>query len=75
MGTNVGDIGIWEVGSRERIVNKTFKIREISNCSVPLQVTFMYFGRFTLIILNVVDSSPLQFRLITCPGTFYPVIC
>ncbi|KAH7677219.1 WD40-repeat-containing domain-containing protein [Dioscorea alata] len=36
VGTNVGDIGIWEVGSRERIVNKTFKIHEISNCSMPL---------------------------------------
>ncbi|KAH7692892.1 YVTN repeat-like/Quinoprotein amine dehydrogenase protein [Dioscorea alata] len=41
VGTNVGDIGIWEVGSRERIVNKTFKIREISNCSVPLQAALV----------------------------------
>ncbi|XP_078178878.1 protein TOPLESS-RELATED PROTEIN 2 isoform X2 [Carex rostrata] len=41
VGTNVGDIGIWEVGSRERIAHKTFKVWEISACSLPLQATLM----------------------------------
>jgi hypothetical protein len=39
VGTNVGDIGIWEVGSRERIAHKTFKVWDVSACSLPLQVT------------------------------------
>lgn len=38
VGTNVGDISIWEVGSRERLVHKTFKVWDISTCSTPLQV-------------------------------------
>lgn len=42
VGTNVGDIGIWEVGSRERIAHKTFKVWEISSCSLPLQVSYFY---------------------------------
>ncbi|KAJ6810121.1 protein TPR2-like isoform X1 [Iris pallida] len=41
VGTNVGDIGIWEVGSRERIAHKTFKIWDPQSCSVPLQHTLM----------------------------------
>lgn len=39
VGTNVGDIGIWEVGSRERIAHKTFKVWNIGSCTLPLQVT------------------------------------
>ena len=38
VGTNVGDIGIWEVGSRERIAHKTFKVWDIGSCTLPLQV-------------------------------------
>ncbi|KAJ6814027.1 protein TPR2-like isoform X1 [Iris pallida] len=41
VGTNVGDIGIWEVGSRERIAHKTFKVWDISTCSMPLQAALM----------------------------------
>ncbi|XP_029116430.1 protein TOPLESS-RELATED PROTEIN 2 isoform X2 [Elaeis guineensis] len=41
VGTNVGDIGIWEVGSRERIAHKTFKVWDISACSLPLQAALM----------------------------------
>ncbi|MQL85482.1 hypothetical protein Taro_017988 [Colocasia esculenta] len=41
VGTNVGDIGIWEVGSRERIAHKTFKVWDISACSVTLQAALM----------------------------------
>lgn len=43
VGTNVGDIGIWEVGSRERIAHRPFKVWDISNCSMPLQVFFFLF--------------------------------
>ncbi|XP_020240735.1 protein TPR2-like [Asparagus officinalis] len=41
VGTNVGDIGIWEVGSRERIAHKNFKVWDVQNCSVPLQAALM----------------------------------
>ncbi|XP_010943652.1 protein TOPLESS-RELATED PROTEIN 2 isoform X1 [Elaeis guineensis] len=41
VGTNVGDIGIWEVGSRERIAHKTFKVWDVSACSLPLQAALM----------------------------------
>jgi hypothetical protein len=38
VGTNVGDIGIWEVGSRDRLANRTFKVWDISAASMPMQV-------------------------------------
>ncbi|GAA0142061.1 hypothetical protein LIER_03046 [Lithospermum erythrorhizon] len=41
VGTNVGDISIWEVGSRERLVHKTFKMWDISSCSMQLQTTLV----------------------------------
>ncbi|KAK1272817.1 Topless-related protein 1 [Acorus gramineus] len=41
VGTNVGDISVWEVGSRERIAHKTFKVWDISNCTMPLQAALM----------------------------------
>ncbi|KAA8525101.1 hypothetical protein F0562_007035 [Nyssa sinensis] len=39
VGTNVGDISIWEVGSRERLAHKNFKVWDISAYSMPLQTT------------------------------------
>ncbi|KAK4435531.1 protein TOPLESS-RELATED PROTEIN 2 [Sesamum alatum] len=41
VGTNVGDISIWEVGSRERLALKTFKVWDISACSMPFQTTLV----------------------------------
>ncbi|CAA7411003.1 unnamed protein product [Spirodela intermedia] len=41
VGTNIGDIAIWEVGSRERISHKTFRVWDISVCSMPLQAALM----------------------------------
>ena len=38
VGTNVGDIGLWEVGSRERLLLRNFKVWDLSACSMPLQV-------------------------------------
>ncbi|XP_042064414.1 protein TOPLESS-like isoform X1 [Salvia splendens] len=37
VGTNVGDIGLWEVGSRERIVQRNFKVWDVTACIMPLQ--------------------------------------
>ncbi|KAH9559782.1 hypothetical protein CY35_06G073900 [Sphagnum magellanicum] len=41
VGTNVGDIGIWEVGSRDRLANRTFKVWDISAASMPMQAALM----------------------------------
>lgn len=41
VGTNVGDIGLWEVGSRERLVHKPFKVWDISAASMPLQTALL----------------------------------
>ncbi|XP_043694008.1 protein TOPLESS-RELATED PROTEIN 2-like isoform X1 [Telopea speciosissima] len=41
VGTNVGEIGIWEVGSRERLAHKPFKVWDVSACSMPLQTALM----------------------------------
>ncbi|KAK1269512.1 Topless-related protein 1 [Acorus gramineus] len=39
VGTNVGDVGLWEVGSRERLVLRNFKVWDLGACSMPLQVS------------------------------------
>uniref|UniRef100_A0A0E0LRJ9 CTLH domain-containing protein n=1 Tax=Oryza punctata TaxID=4537 RepID=A0A0E0LRJ9_ORYPU len=36
VGTNVGDIGIWEVGSRERIAHKTFKAALMKDAAISV---------------------------------------
>ncbi|KAL2455703.1 Topless-related protein 1 [Forsythia ovata] len=41
VGTNVGDISIWEVGSRDRLALKNFKVWDISACSMPFQNTLV----------------------------------
>ena len=41
VGTNVGDISLWEVGSRERLVHKPFKVWYIQAASMPLQVLYV----------------------------------
>ncbi|XP_050103715.1 topless-related protein 4-like isoform X2 [Malus sylvestris] len=39
VGTNIGDITIWEVGRRERLVSRNFKIWDLSVCSMALQAS------------------------------------
>ena len=43
VGTNVGDFGLWDVGTRERLVQKNFKVWELGACSVSLQVMFLLY--------------------------------
>jgi hypothetical protein len=38
VGTNVGDISIWEVGSRDRLASRTFKVWDITAVSMAMQV-------------------------------------
>ena len=37
-GTSFGDIAIWEVGKRERLVSRNFNVRDIGAYSMALQV-------------------------------------
>ncbi|XP_022721208.1 topless-related protein 4-like isoform X2 [Durio zibethinus] len=39
VGTNIGDITIWEVGSRERLVSRNFKVWDLGARSVTLQAS------------------------------------
>eukprot|EP00253_Pinus_taeda_P026009 PITA_26009 len=41
VGTNVGDIAIWEVASRERLAYRTFKVWEVSACSIQMQAALV----------------------------------
>ncbi|URD93243.1 CTLH [Musa troglodytarum] len=41
VGTNVGDVDIWEVGSKERIAHKTFEVWDTGSCSTPLQASLI----------------------------------
>ncbi|KAJ7956726.1 Topless-related protein [Quillaja saponaria] len=39
VGTNMGDVMVWEVGSRERIALRSFKVWDLGACSMPLQAS------------------------------------
>ncbi|XVF62520.1 hypothetical protein PTKIN_Ptkin09bG0014900 [Pterospermum kingtungense] len=41
VGCSNGEISLWEVGMRERLVSKPFKIRDPSTCSVPFQASLV----------------------------------
>ncbi|XP_038988989.1 protein TPR3 [Phoenix dactylifera] len=41
VGTNVGDIGLWDVGSRERLVLRNFKVWELGACPMSLQASLV----------------------------------
>ncbi|XP_031739793.1 protein TOPLESS [Cucumis sativus] len=41
VGTDVGEIGLWEVGSRERLVSKNFKVWHLNACSMPSQAALV----------------------------------
>lgn len=66
VGTNVGDIGIWEVGSRERIAHKTFKVWDISSCTLPLQVTCMIFLIYFCALITFFCSSTSSMPFSSC---------
>ncbi|KAG2294651.1 hypothetical protein Bca52824_041320 [Brassica carinata] len=39
VGTNVGDIAIWEVGSRDKLVSRSFKVWDLASCTANLQAS------------------------------------
>lgn len=38
VGTNIGEIGLWDVGTKERLVSRCFKVFDMSSLSMNLQV-------------------------------------
>ncbi|KAE9601801.1 putative transcription factor WD40-like family [Lupinus albus] len=40
VGTNMGEIMVWDIGSRDRIAHKKFKVWELGACSMALQGSF-----------------------------------
>ncbi|ONI16248.1 hypothetical protein PRUPE_3G087700 [Prunus persica] len=42
VGTNIGDLTIWEVGSRERLVSRNFEIWDLDACSMALQASVAF---------------------------------
>ncbi|KAI5063925.1 hypothetical protein GOP47_0020595 [Adiantum capillus-veneris] len=41
VGTNVGDIAIWDVGTKERLAHRTFKVWDLSVCTLPMQAALV----------------------------------
>ncbi|CAD6202940.1 unnamed protein product [Miscanthus lutarioriparius] len=41
VGTNVGDIGLWDVGTKERLVVRNFKVWDLSKCTMALQASLV----------------------------------
>ncbi|KAL2338400.1 hypothetical protein Fmac_012846 [Flemingia macrophylla] len=39
VGTNMGDVMVWDIGSRERIAHRNFKVWELGQCSMALQAS------------------------------------
>uniref|UniRef100_A0A7N0U966 CTLH domain-containing protein n=1 Tax=Kalanchoe fedtschenkoi TaxID=63787 RepID=A0A7N0U966_KALFE len=41
VGTNMGEISLWEVGTRERIAHKPFKVWDLATCSKTFQTALL----------------------------------
>ncbi|XWS11792.1 hypothetical protein CRYUN_Cryun37aG0031000 [Craigia yunnanensis] len=54
VGTNIGDITIWEVGSRERPVSRKFKVWDLGACSMTLQASLA--SEYTAAVNRVIWS-------------------
>ena len=54
VGTNLGDIAIWEVGSREKLVSRSFKVWDLATCTVNLQASLA--SEYTAAVNRVVWS-------------------
>ncbi|GKV35880.1 hypothetical protein SLEP1_g44084 [Rubroshorea leprosula] len=54
VGTNIGDITIWDVWSKERLVSRNFKVWDLSTCSMPLQASLA--NEYTAAVNRVIWS-------------------
>uniref|UniRef100_A0A0C9RTU1 TSA: Wollemia nobilis Ref_Wollemi_Transcript_13459_4557 transcribed RNA sequence n=1 Tax=Wollemia nobilis TaxID=56998 RepID=A0A0C9RTU1_9CONI len=55
VGTSGGEISIWEVGSRERLASRNFKVWDLSSCSVAMQAAVV---KDPVVSVNRVVWSP-----------------
>lgn len=55
VGCSNGDITLWELGLRERLVTKAFKVWDMSKCSLPFQASV---GKESVISVSRVAWSP-----------------
>ncbi|XP_057856327.1 protein TPR3 isoform X1 [Cryptomeria japonica] len=55
VGTNMGDIGLWEVGSQERLAIKNFKVWDLGACTMAMQAAL---GKDPGVLVNRVMWSP-----------------
>lgn len=54
VGTNMGDVMVWDVSIRERIAIRNFKVWDLGSCSMPLQASLS--GDYTASVNRVVWS-------------------
>ncbi|XWS19102.1 hypothetical protein CRYUN_Cryun32bG0102400 [Craigia yunnanensis] len=54
VGTNIGDITIWEVGSQEKLVSRNFKVWDLGACSMTLKAILA--SEYTAAVNRVVWS-------------------
>ncbi|KAH9287846.1 hypothetical protein KI387_031963, partial [Taxus chinensis] len=55
VGTNVGDIGLWDIGSQEKLAHRNFKVWDLGVCSLTLQAALV---RDPSVSVNRVMWSP-----------------
>ncbi|ONL94264.1 Topless-related protein 2 [Zea mays] len=55
VGTNVGDIGLWDVGTKDRLVVRNFKVWDLSKCTIILQASLV---KDPVVTVNRIIWSP-----------------
>ncbi|KAI6692380.1 hypothetical protein NL676_020090 [Syzygium grande] len=55
VGCSSGEISLWELGSREKMVSKPFKVWDVASCSLPFQAAA---GKDSVISVSRVAWSP-----------------
>ncbi|KAF2584466.1 hypothetical protein F2Q70_00037208 [Brassica cretica] len=54
VGTNLGDIAIWEVGSRDKLASRSFKVWDLATCTGNLQASLA--SEYTVAVNRVIWS-------------------
>lgn len=60
VGCSSGEISLWELGSREKMVSKPFKVWDVASCSLPFQVVcyiWIVLNIFSIFIVKLLSSK------------------
>ncbi|AQK58260.1 Topless-related protein 2 [Zea mays] len=60
VGTNVGDIGSWDVGTKDRLVVRNFKVWDLSKCTIILQVLLIQgilYKFIPIMVATILDNT------------------